>query len=124
MAKFRKSQLGTKNTKGVGAALRKARKTINPWGPILPNRRVGKTNGLGQSVTSRVGRVRGSATRKPTPAKELYSMPYKPNDPLAWPVEVDTVNHTRQPSESGITSSVIANVNSSIEQAYHRAKYQ
>lgn len=117
-------QTGTKNTKAIGAALRKARKVINPWGPIVPNRRVGKVNGIGQSVTGRSSTVRGSATRKPRPDPSLRSMDYPRNDPLAWPVEVDTTTHVRQPSQSGITSSVIANVNASIEQAYTRDKYQ
>jgi hypothetical protein len=117
-------QTGTKNTKAIGAVFKKARKTVNPWGPILPNRRIGKVNGIGQSITSRVGRVRGSATRKPTPDASLRSMDYPRNDPLAWPVEIDTTTHVRQPSQSGITSSVIANVNASIEQAYTRDKYQ
>lgn len=116
-------QTGTKNTRSIAKA-QKRTTTVDPWGPIVPNRRVGKTNGLGQSQNAKMNTTAGSATRKPTPAPELRSMQYPKNDPLQWPVEIDTATHTRQPSVSGVTSTVITNVNQSIENAYTRAKYQ
>jgi hypothetical protein len=116
-------QTGSKNTKAIGGKQKKTT-IVDPWGPIVPNRRVGKTNGIGQSSRARMNTTGGSAARKPTPDPALKSMNYPKNDPLQWPVEIDTVNHTRQPSVSGVTSTVVTNVNQSIENAYTRAKYQ
>lgn len=120
----RGKQTGTKNTKRIGAALKKFGKTINPWGPIVPNTRIGKTNGIGQTASGRGNFTGGSSTRKPTASPQLRGMDYPRNDPTQWPVEPDFVNHTRAPDPYGITPTVIANVNKSIEDAYTRDGYQ
>ena len=124
VARNSKKQLGAKNTKSIGAALKKFGKTVNPWGPNVPQTSVGRTNGIGQSARSRINTTSGSATKKPRPDPSLRTMDYPKNDPLMWPVEPDLTGHTLPPSQSGITSAVIANVNSSIENAYHRDGYQ
>lgn len=124
VARNSKKQLGGKNTKPIGASLKKFAKTINPWGPNVPNKRIGLTGAIGQSMRTRANTTYGSATKKPTPAPELKGMQYPKNDPTAWPVEPDFVNHTRAPDPFGITAQVITNVNKSIEDAYHRDGYQ
>jgi hypothetical protein len=124
VARSSKKQLGSKNTRAIGAAFKKFGKTLNPWGPNIPVRRVGHTNDLGQSRTARGNTAYGSSTKKPTPAPELKGMQYTKNDPTQWPVEPDYVNHTRAPDPYGITSTVVTNVNKAVEDAYTRAKYQ
>lgn len=115
-------QTGSKNTKAIGGK-QKRTNTVDPWGPIVPNRRIGKTNGIGQSVTARNNRTTGSAARKPVPDPALKSMPYPKNDPLQWPVEIDKTTHTRQPSVSGVTPTVITNVNAAVNHAFKRTGY-
>jgi hypothetical protein len=106
---------GTPNKKPIGASARKYANTLNPWGgPNIPKGAVPKS----------VGNPSGSSMRKPTPDPQLRGMDYPANDPLLWPVEIDKVNHTRQPSSSGISSTVINKNNTAVEQAYTRAKYQ
>lgn len=119
----RGKQTGSKNTKTIGGR-QKATRVVNPWGPIVPNRNIGHTNGIGQSIKNIYGRVRGSATRKPVPASELKGMQYPANDPGKWPVEPDFVNHTRAPDPYGITPAVEASWNQALENEYHRAGYQ
>lgn len=123
VARNSKKQLGTKNKKPIGASLKKFAKTVNPWGPNVPNKRIGLTNAIGQSMGTRANATYGSATKKPTPAPELRSMQYPKNDPLMWPIEPDA-GHTHPPSQSGITAQVRTNVNKSVEDAYTRDGYQ
>jgi hypothetical protein len=75
-------QTGSKNTKAIGGKQKKTT-IVDPWGPIVPNRRVGKTNGIGQSSRARMNTTGGSAARKPTPDPALKSMNYPKNDPWA-----------------------------------------
>lgn len=118
----RGKQTGTQNKRAFGGK-QKRTNTVDPWGPIVPNTRVGKVNAIGQSVRALINSTRGSATRKPKPAPQLFKMDYPANDPLAWPVEIDTVNHTRQPSVSGVTPTVITNVNKAVNNAFKRDGY-
>jgi hypothetical protein len=105
---------GSPNKKSIGASARKFARTLNPWGFNVPKR------GVPKGVSS----PGGSSMRKPIPDPQLKGMDYPANDPLLWPVEIDKVNHTRQPSSSGINAAVIAKNNAAVEQAYHRAGYQ
>lgn len=108
-------QTGTPNKKPIGASGKKYGKTTNPWGgPNIPKGPVPK----GTNSAS------GSSMNKPIPDPSLFRMDYPPNDPLYWPVEIDTVNHIRQPSTSGITAAVIAKNNAAVEHAYTRDGYQ
>ena len=105
---------GTPNRKSIGASARRFARTLNPWGFNVPKKSVPKgTNFAG-----------GSSMRKPVPDPSLRGMDYPVNDPLQWPVLIDTVNHVRQPSTSGINANVIAKNNAAVEEAYHRAGYQ
>jgi len=110
----RGSRTGTPNTHSIGASAKKFARTLNPWGFNVPKGQVPKG----------VSSAGGSSMRKPIPDPQLRSMDYPINDPLQWPVEIDTVNHIRQPSTSGINAAVIAKNNSAVEEAYHRAGYQ
>lgn len=124
IARNSKKQLGTKNGKAIGAAFKKFGKTLNPWGPNVPQKTASGANGIGQTGRSRISSTTGSSTKKPVPDSSLRGMQYPKNDPLMWPVEPDFDNHTLPPSQSGITQTVIDNVNASIEHAYTRDGYQ
>jgi hypothetical protein len=106
---------GTPNTKPIGASGKNFGTTLNPWGgPNIPKGSVPKgTNNAG-----------GSSMRKPVPDPQLFDTGVRSSDPLEWPVELDLVNHTRQPSTSGITQAVIDKNNAAVEHAYTRDGYQ
>jgi hypothetical protein len=105
---------GTPNTKSIGASAKKFANTLNPWGFNVPK----------GSVPKAVSLAGGSSMKKPIPAPELFGMQYDGRDPLQWPVELDLVNHIRQPSVSGITPAIIAWNNQIVEHAYTRDGYQ
>jgi hypothetical protein len=124
VARNSKKQLGTKNSKAIGASLKRFASTITPWGPNVPNKRIGLTNAIGQSATGRGNTTYGSSTRKPTPDASLRGMQYAKNDPLQWPIENPPGTYTQQQDVSGITAQARTNINSSIENAYTRDGYQ
>lgn len=105
---FTKKQTGTPSKFGQ----RKSRKLINPWGKNVPMKFKRK---------SVVGR--GQSTRKSTPDSQLFGMQYPKNKPSQWPVEIDFVNHTTQPSLSGYTSDVADTNNTAVNHAFKRAGY-
>jgi hypothetical protein len=119
----RGSQTGSKNTRSIGAAFKKFGRTINPWGPNVPNRRVGLTNSIGQTSRSRTNSTRGSATRMPRPDPSLRGVDYPPNDPVQWPIENLPGSHTPQQDPFGLNDTIRSNINTSINHAFKRAGY-
>ncbi|UOW92890.1 hypothetical protein SEA_LEOPARD_12 [Mycobacterium phage Leopard] len=92
-----------------GSARHGSRSVISPWGKPIPMRRKGS------------GRVSGSSTRKPTPDPSLWGMKYKPNDPLAWPLENPA---QRSDLEFDKTTTAKANFNNAIvNKAFQRGGY-
>ena len=61
--------------KVFGAARGATRKIVSPWGSPIPKR------------MRKGSKPRGSSRSVPTPDASLKGMPYKRNDPLAWPLE-------------------------------------
>ena len=123
VARNSRKQTGTKNTRAIGAAFKKFGKTINPWGPNVPNKRIGLTNAIGQSVTGRGSTTTGSSTKKPTIDPSLRGMNYPKNDPTQWPIENPPGSFNTQ-DPFGLTSQARANINASVEHAYTRDGYQ
>lgn len=123
MAKFSKSQTGSKNKKPIGAALKRAGNILPPWGKNVPQKSVGRTNGIGQSKRTKVNVVAGSATRAPHLDSSLLGMRYPKNDPLQWPVEPDLTGYTLPPPVSGYTSEVATANNTAVNNAFKRAGY-
>lgn len=108
-----RKQTGTPNTKGV-AKRGKARKIIPPWGSPVPKR----TRKTASSVSgSAVKQAHSDASLAP------QTKGYPHNQPWAWPVEPDLVNHTLPPPLSGYTDEVAAANNAAVNHAYERAGY-
>lgn len=63
------------------------KRTLNPWGNSVPQGSARKANPSGVTPGSARNRGSGSSTRRATPASDLFSMAYKANDPVAWPIE-------------------------------------
>jgi hypothetical protein len=115
-------QTGTPSKTTYGGKQRR-KTTVDPWGPIIPNRLIGKVNGIGQSIRGRLNLTRGSATRKPVPDASLKGMKYPANNPTQWPIQNPPGTYTKQQDPYGITPTVITNVNAAINHAYKRAGY-
>lgn len=114
MARLRKTQLGSKNTKSITRKGSKTSRKLNPWGgPNVPKkgRRKGKTTG-------------GSTVRQSKSSPQLKGVSYPANQPSQWVYEPDHINHTLPPPLSGYTAEVAASHNAAVEQAYKRAGYQ
>ena len=121
MAKLRKSQVGSKNTKRsiVGKT---TKRTLAPFGKIFPQKGVGHTDAQGNSRRGKQNKVsRRSSTRKSTPAPELFSMDYPANKPYAWPVESPPIGANGR--TSGYTSSVANRNNAQVNKAFQRGGY-
>lgn len=112
MPRLRKSQLGTPNKRSLGAKLKSAGRKLHPWGgPNIPFR--AKYRGVG-----------GSRTRQARPDLDrLTGLHYPKNQPAEWPVDIDPATHQLNPKNRAPQPSV-DRINTSIEQAYHRAGYQ
>jgi hypothetical protein len=112
MPRLRKSQLGSRNKRALGAKLRSAGRKLNPWGgPNIPFRP--KYRGVG-----------GSRTKQARPDLDrLTRLNYPANQPWAWPVDIDPADPELHPDNRAPQASV-DRINTSIEEAYHRAGYQ
>jgi hypothetical protein len=106
---MRKSQLGSRST--FGSSRTSVRSVTAPWGSPIPKR-----------GGSRGSRPRGSSTAKPTPDPSLWSMRYKPNDPLAWPLE-NPQERSDLNVVSGHTQAKVDFNNAAVNHAFERAGY-
>lgn len=122
--KFRKSQTGTPSKRNYGGK-KVAKKIVNPWGSIFPQKGVGRVNGIGQSRRSARNTVSGSDIRKPTPDSSERGMQYPANKPYAWPVEPDFDTHVAPENghTSGYTAAVAARQNAQVNTAFKRGGY-
>jgi len=112
---YTRKQTGAKSRAGV-AKPAPVRRTLNPWGNMVPKATGRRANAVGQTVGK--SRHRASSVRKPTPAPDLWDMKYSPNDPLQWPIEGG-----KRGSASGMTQAKVDVHNAAVEKAYNRAGY-
>lgn len=105
---MRKSQKGTASHFGASRSSTHVVKT--PWGAAIPKRTRGSR------------RPSGSSTRKPTPDPQLWSMKYKINDPLLWPLETPT-QRSDLGTESGMTAAKATFNNNAVNKAFQRGGY-
>lgn len=119
---MKKSQIGTPSKRNY-TGKKVAKKVLNPWGSIFPQKSVGHTNGIGQSRRSGRNTVSGSSVRKPMPDPSLRGMQYPANKPYAWPVVPDVAQPLENGHTSGLTSDVIDANNSAVNNAYKRGGY-
>jgi hypothetical protein len=82
-----------------------------PWGEPIP-----------KSTRARGSKPRGSSTRKPRPDPSLWSIAYKPNDPLAWPLE-NPAARADLPLISGMSQAKANFNNAAVNKAFQRGGY-
>jgi len=103
-----------------------SRNLLNPWGNIATTRSAMRTTPQGNNPSKAA--LRGSAVQQPTPDSSLWSVPYRANDPVQWPLMVDDgkggLVGTKSGPNSGMTPEKVAWNNQVVENAYTRAKYQ
>lgn len=118
-------QTGTPSRYGAAQA-GVSRNLLNPWGNIASTRSAMFTTPQGNNPSRAV--LRGSAVQQPTPDSSLWSVPYRANDPVQWPLMVDDGHGglvgTKSGPTSGMTTEKVNWNNSVVENAYTRAKYQ
>lgn len=101
--RFTARATGTPSNFGRNA--RSGRSILNPWG----------SNFAKPKAPSKLQKFGGSARRQATPDSSLYSMAYKTNDPLAWPIEGG-----RRGSISGMTQAKVDWNNAVVNHAFER----